>query len=153
MVHNVVGAGRWYSVIFGVQSFSAVQALIPERFSFGDGGSNAGGFTGVGSGGGQGTAGFPNGRNVGQAQLIDDLSWTKGRHTVKTGFNLRYNKVTATNLSRAAYAGTYTFNDLTDFANGVINSTGKGSSFAQSFPVLFVAHIRVSSLNFYVADD
>ena len=153
VVNNFIGAASWYSAIFGVADFSKVQALMPERFSFGDGGSSAGGFQGVGSGGGQGTAGFPNGRNVGQMQLIDDLSWTKGRHTLKTGFNYRFNKVTATNLSSAAFAGTFTFNDLTDFATGKINSTGKNSSFVQSFPLLYAAHIRAYSLNFYVQDE
>jgi hypothetical protein len=153
LVNNFIGAASWYSAIFGVADFSKVQALMPERFSFGDGGSSAGGFQGVGSGGGQGTAGFPNGRNVGQMQLIDDLSWTKGRHTLKTGFNYRFNKVTATNLSSAAFAGTFTFNDLADFATGKINSTGKNSSFVQSFPLLYAAHIRAYSLNFYLQDE
>ncbi|HXK05581.1 MAG TPA: carboxypeptidase regulatory-like domain-containing protein [Verrucomicrobiae bacterium] len=153
LVNSFIGAGSWYSAIFGVADFSKVQALMPERFTFGDGGSASGGFTGVGSGGGQGTAGFPNGRNVGQMQLIDDLSWTKGKHTIKTGFNYRFNKVTATNLSSAAYAGTFTFNDLTDFATGKINSTGKNSSFVQSFPLLYAAHIRAYSLNFYGQDE
>ncbi len=153
LVNNFVGAASWYSAIFGVADFSKVQALMPERFSFGDGGSNSGGFTGVGSGGGQGTAGFPNGRNVGQLQLVDDLSWTLGRHSLKFGMNYRFNKVTATNLSSGAFAGTYTFNDLTDFANGKINTTGKGSSFSQSFPVLGAAHIRAYSLNFYAQDE
>ena len=153
LVNNFIGAGSWYSAIFGVADFSKVQALMPERFTFGDGGGASGGFTGVGSGGGQGTAGFPNGRNVGQMQLIDDLSWNKGRHTIKTGFNYRFNKVTATNLSSAAFAGTYTFNDLKDFATGQINSTGKNSSFVQSFPLLYAAHIRAYSLNFYAQDE
>lgn len=153
LVNNFIGAASWYTAIFGVADFSKVQALMPERFNFGDGGGTAGGITGVGSGGTQGNAGFPNGRNVGQAQLIDDLSWTRGRHTLKTGFNYRYNKVTATNLSSAAFAGTFTFNDLTDFATGKINSTGKNSSFVQAFPMLYAAHIRAYSLNFYGQDE
>jgi hypothetical protein len=153
LVNNFIGAASWYTAIFGVADFSKVQSLMPERFTFGDGGSAAGNIQGVGSGGGQGTAGFPNGRNVGQMQLIDDLSWTKGKHTFKTGFNYRFNKVTATNLSSAAFAGTFTFNDLTDFANGKINSTGKNSSFVQSFPQLYAAHIRAYSLNFYGQDE
>jgi carboxypeptidase family protein/TonB-dependent receptor-like protein len=153
VVNNFIGGASWYSAIFGVADFSKVQALMPERFTFADGGGTAGGITGVGSGGGQGTAGIPNGRNVGQLQLIDDLSWTRGRHTLKVGFNYRFNKVTATNLSSAAFAGTYTFNDLTDFATGKINSTGKGSNFAQSFPLLAAAHIRAYSLNFYAQDE
>ena len=153
LVNNFVGSGSWYSAIFGVADFSKVQALMPERFTFADGGSNSGGFTGVGSGGGQGTAGFPNGRNVGQMQLVDDLSWTLGKHSIRTGVNYRFNKVTATNLSSGAFAGTFTFNDLTDFAFGKINTTGKGSSFAQNFPVLGAAHIRANSLNLYIQDE
>ncbi len=153
LVNNFIGSGSWYSAIFGVADFSKVQALMPERFTFGDGGSNSGGFTGVGSGGGQGTAGFPNGRNVGQMQLVDDVSWSHGSHTIKAGTNYRFNKVTATNLSSGAYAGTYSFSDLADFAYGKVNSTGKGSSFSQSFPILGAAHIRAYSLNFYTMDE
>jgi hypothetical protein len=153
LVNNFIFAASWYSAIFGVADFAAVQKLMPERFSFSDGGGSSGGITGVGSGGGQGTAGFPNGRNVGQGQLIDDVSWNKGNHTIKMGFNYRYNKVTATNLSSAAYAGTFSFADLTDFATGKINSTGKNSSFSQSFPQLYAAHIRAYSLNFYAQDE
>ena len=153
LVNNFIGAASWYTAIFGVADFSKVQALMPERFSFSDGGGSAGGITGVGSGGGQGTAGVPNGRNVGQLQLIDDLSWTRGRHTLKTGLNYRFNKVTATNLSSGTVAGTYSFADLTDFATGKINSTGKGSSFSQSFTQLAAAHVRAYSLNFYVQDE
>jgi hypothetical protein len=147
LVNNFIGGGSWYSAIFGVADFKKAQALMPERFSFSDGGSNGSGFTSVG------TSGYPNGRNVGQMQLIDDLSWTKGRHNVKTGFNYRFNKVTATNLSASAFAGTYSFQDLTDFATGQMNSTGKGSAFTQSFPLLYAAHIRAYSLNAYVQDE
>jgi hypothetical protein len=153
LVNNFIFAASWYSAIFGVADFAKVQALMPERFTFTDGGGSAGNITGVGSGGGQGTGGFSNGRNVGQGQSIDDVSWSKGNHTIKTGFNYRYNKVTATNLSSAAYAGTFTFADLKDFANGVINSTGKNSSFSQAFPQLYAAHIRAYSLNFYAQDE
>ena len=32
---------------------------------------------------------FPQGRNITQYQFIDDLSWTKGRHTLKFGANFR----------------------------------------------------------------
>src|SRR5262249_40931192 len=49
--------------------------------------------------------------------------------------------------------GTYTFNDLADFATGQINSTGKSSSFSQTFTLLAAAHIRAYSLNIYAQDD
>jgi hypothetical protein len=124
LVNSFIGGASWYSAIFGVQDFSKTQALIPERFAFNDGGAQQGGFSSIGSS-------LPNGRNVGQMELIDDLSWTKGRHALKFGMNYRFNKVTATNLSANTVNGLYTINDLTDFATGNLNGTGKGSSFAQ----------------------
>ena len=38
--------------------------------------------------------GYPVGRDVGHAQLNDDLSWNKGRHTIKAGIDIRYDKYT-----------------------------------------------------------
>ena len=146
IVNNFIFAASWYSAIFGVQDFTKTTSLVGERFSITDGGAQGNGMTGVG-------ASFPNGRNVGQGQIIDDLSWTKGKHTFKFGVNYRYNKVTATNLSSGTQVGLYTFNDLQDFVTGQINSTGKGSSFTQTFAALGAAHIRAYSFNGYVNDD
>jgi hypothetical protein len=146
LVNSFIGGGSWYTAIFGVPSFSASQALLPERFTFNDGGAQQGGFTSVG-------AALPNGRNVGQMELIDDLSWTKGKHALRFGVNYRFNKVTATNLSANTINGNYTIDDLTDFATGQLNSTGKGSNFAQSFAQLAAAHIRAYSANLYAQDE
>ncbi len=146
LVNNFIGAASWYTAIFGVLDFPKANSLIPERFTIADGGAQGGGMTSVG-------ATFPNGRNVGQLQLIDDLSWIHGSHAIKVGGNYRFNKVTATNLSANTIEGTYAFNDLVDFTTGKINSTGKNSSFSQSFAELAAAHIRAYSLNVYVQDE
>src|ERR1700677_4998272 len=109
--------------IFGVQSYKAAQAAIPETIAVTDGTINAGGgFDTVG-------AGVPNGRNVGQLQLVDDLSWTKGKHNVKVGINYRMNKVTDTSIASGSLQGTYTLTDITDFANAKVDSTGLNSQF------------------------
>jgi len=146
LVNTFTGQSSWYTAIFGVLDFNATQAAIPVRLSLGDGGANGGGFVGVG-------AGFPTGRNVGQLQLIDDLSWVKGGHTVKAGVNYRYNKVTDTSLSSNTINGSYSLSDLTDFATGIVNGTAQGSSFSQGYPLLAAAHIRVASLDLYAADE
>jgi len=146
VVNSFIGSASWYTAIFGVQDFKKANSLMPERFTINDGGAQGGGMTGVG-------AGLPNGRNVGQLQLIDDLSWIHGSHAIKAGVNYRYNKVTATNLSAGTVEGLYTFNDLADFATGQINSTGKNSSFTQTFSLLAAAHIRAYSLNIYAQDE
>ena len=150
LVNSFIGGASWYSAIFGVADFAKAQSLMPQRFSFADGGANGGGFATVG-------AGFPTGRNVGQLQLIDDLSSTLGPHSLKFGLDYRYNKVTDTGIASGAYEGTYTFNDLADFAAGQVASVngknGLASSFSQSFPLLYAAHVRLYSLNFYLQDE
>jgi hypothetical protein len=146
LVNTFTGQASWYTAIFGVQDFAATQAAIPVRLTLGDGGAKGGSFVSLG-------AGFPTGRNVGQAQLIDDLSWLKGTHTIKAGVNYRYNKVTDTSLSSSSIAGLYSLKDLTDFTTGIVNGTSQGSSFSQSFPLLAAAHIRVASLDFYATDE
>ena len=89
---------------------------------------------------------MPQGRNVGQAQLVDDLTWVEGKHSFKMGVNYRYNKITDFTNSESAYNGFYNFVDLTDFTTGQINATGNGDSFTQSFPNLLQVHLRMSSL-------
>lgn len=146
LVNTFTGQSSWYSAIFGVQDFAGTQAAIPVRLALSDGGASGGGFPTVG-------ASIPNGRNVGQLQLIDDLSYIRGSHVIKAGINYRYNKVTDTALSSGSIAGTYTLRDLADFTSGVVNGTGQGSTFGQSYPILAAAHIRVASLDGYLADE
>ena len=145
-VNTFTGQASWYTAIFGVQDFAATRDEIPVRLSLGDGGARGGGFPTVG-------ASFPTGRNVGQAQVIDDFSYIAGAHTLKFGVNLRYNKVTDTSLSSSTINGTYSFSDIADFASGVVNGTNQGSRFTQSYPLLAAAHIRVYSLDWYATDE
>jgi hypothetical protein len=150
LVNTFTAQSSWYSAIFGVLDFPATQQAIPVRLTISDGGANGStntaGFVSLG-------AGFPTGRNVGQGQLIDDLSWIKGKHTIKAGVNYRFNKVTDTALSSGTIAGLYTLNDLTDFSTGIVNGSKQGSTFSQSYPLLASAHIRVASLDFYASDE
>lgn len=146
LVNSFIGQSSWYSAIFGVQDFNAVLAAMPVRLALSDGGANGGGFTTLG-------ANIPTGRNVGQLQLIDDLTWLKGSHVLKAGLNWRYNRVTDTSIASTSVAGTYTLRDLYDFTNGGVNLTGQGSTFSQAYPLLSAAHIRVYSLNWYVSDE
>ena len=155
LVNNFIGTAFWYSAIFGVADFAKTTSLMPEILTIADGGCNAcattpggstAGFVSVG-------AGFPTGRNVGHAELIDDLAWTRGRHTIKAGVAYRYDRITYTSIASGSIVGTYTFNDLADFANGVVNSTGLGSKFAQAFPLYQAEHFRVPSLGAYVSDE
>jgi len=143
IVNNFIGSASYYSAIFTYPDLQKAISLMPDTMSPGDGCCS-----GIGI-----ATNFPQGRNVGQAQIADDLTWVKGKHSIKTGVNWRYNKITDYTNSEGAYVGQYNFSDLTDFATGQINSTGLGSSFSQAFPNLPRVHLRMSSLGAYLQDE
>jgi hypothetical protein len=146
LVNNFILSGNWYSVISGVPNFQAALALVPEGVTISDGGANGGGFAAI-------SPALPTGRRGQQYQVIDDLSWTHGRHAIGVGINHRANRVTDTSIASGSEVGAYTFSDLEDFAIGKVNSTNTGSKFTQSFPLLAAAHIRLHSLNLYAQDE
>jgi hypothetical protein len=148
LVNNFIGSGSWYTAIFGPANFRETTLMQPEAIAIGDNSLNAATWATAG-----GNGGFPNGRNVGQVQIVDDLTWVHDKHSVKSGVNYRFNKVTDTSIAMNSQRGTYTFADLTDFANGIVNAAGHGGSFVQTYPAIYAAHIRLSSLGAYVQDE
>jgi hypothetical protein len=146
LVNNFILNGNWYSALTGPADFRQAQSLLPAAFSFTDGGANGGGFAGVGPS-------LPVGRRGQQLGIIDDLSWSIRRHTIQAGINDRNNRISDSNIASGSVVGTYAFADLSDFASGTVNSTGKGSTFTQSFPLLQTVHTRLNSLGFYVQDE
>jgi len=153
LVNSFVGSVLWYSALFGVQDFSKVVAAMPQGIQLNDGGANAGGFPTIGPG--AYPFGYPVGRNVGHVQANDDLAWTKGRHTIKGGLAFRYDRYSYSSIAQNAFAGLYTLNDMSDFANGTLNfgKANLGSSFSQSYPQYGVLHFRVPAINWYVSDE
>ncbi len=148
MVNNIIGSVLWYSAIFGPASTSAAQANFPTYFSMpGSGGANGGGFTAMGVN----WSAFPQGRDVGQFQLIDDFSLIKGNHSMRFGVNFRKNRVTDFSYESGSI-GSYFFNSVTDFAEGVTdNSTN--SNYFQKFSPLLDAHIRLYNIGIYAQDE
>jgi len=153
LVNNFVVSGNYYSAIFGVPDFAKAQALMPESITLNDGGANGSAASTTGTGFAQISATLPTGRRGQQLQLIDDLSWNRGRHTIQVGINHRANRITDSSIATGSQIGAYTFSDLTDFAVGIVNSTNTGSKLTQSFPLLQAAHTRLYSLNLYAQDE
>jgi len=153
LVNNFVGSVLWYSALFGVADFSKTSSLMPEAIYLNDGGANGGGFPAVG--GATYPYGFPAGRNVGHVQFNDDLSWSRGRHTIKAGYAIRYDKYTYSSIAQNAFVGAYNLADMADFANGKLNfsGTGLGSSFTQSYPLYGALHFRFPAGGYYVSDE
>jgi len=62
-----------------------------------------------------GLSNFPQGRVTDNYQFSNTLTWTKNRHTLKFGADVRYNK--AYNQSDFNSKGNFTFNNLQDYMN------------------------------------
>ena len=83
--------------------------LFPEN----DPNSPTAGITGLFTVGG--ASNFPQSRVSDAYQFSNSLTWTKNRHTLKFGADVRYNKVD--NQSAFDSKGTFTFNNLQDYMN------------------------------------
>jgi outer membrane receptor protein involved in Fe transport len=147
VVNSFIGSVLWYSAYFGPANVAASQSLFPYQLNIGDGGANGGGFYQMGSSWNN----FPQGRDVGQGQLIDDLSITRGRHTIKIGENFRRNRVSDFGLL-VGTTGQYYFGSLTDFATGVTDPNF-GSAYSQTFTSITTAHIRLYNIGVYAQDE
>src|ERR1700728_4004134 len=75
---------------------------------------------------------FPQGRNVTQWGIVDDLSITRGNHSFKMGVNFRRDDVSDYKASEGAIPNVGI--SAIDFANDVMNPTGgTGDSLFQQF--------------------
>ncbi len=148
MVNNFVASILWYSAIFGPADTAKSAALFPSYFSVGgEASANNGGIYAMGIY----WPIFPQGRDVGQGQLIDDFSINKGSHTLKIGTNYRRNRVTDFSYEEGKI-GSYFFANIVDFANGVTNPN-TGSYYYQQFAPLQDAHVRLYNIGVYAMDE
>src|SRR6266511_4855765 len=78
-----------------------------------------------------GLSNFPQGRVSNAYQFSDTLTWIKGRHSIKVGADVRYNKLD----NQAAFnsKGSFGFNSLQDFMNNNTNGTNNQALQVASF--------------------
>ncbi|HEY2455796.1 MAG TPA: carboxypeptidase regulatory-like domain-containing protein [Candidatus Acidoferrum sp.] len=90
VANNFIFSDLWYSAIFQSTNVSAANAVFPEILCSADTSMSC-----LGAAGGEFPFGFffPQGRNVEQWQLVDDLSISKGRNNFKIGANFRRDDV------------------------------------------------------------
>jgi hypothetical protein len=94
VVNNFVGSVLYYSAVFGSPDISKALALFPGILDIPDSEMTALGTTSGCPSGFACDFEYPNGRNVTQWQLVDDVSITKGPHSFKFGGNFRRNDIT-----------------------------------------------------------
>jgi outer membrane receptor protein involved in Fe transport len=72
----------------------------------------------------------PRETTIDRQQLADTLSWVRGAHTFKTGFDLNRDEIV--NFFPGNFTGAYTFNSIASFNRGIPD--GPGERYVQAFP-------------------
>jgi hypothetical protein len=89
---------------------------------------------------------WPQGRDVTGYQFQDDLSWTKGKHTVSIGWDMRRDDIT--DYSPQEYTSSPEAVDLSeDFAQGYVDE------WYQQFPTRLTQPVALYGMGWYVQDQ
>ena len=151
LVNQLIAGGFYYSAIFGPANFAAATAAFPTTI----GKSGAPNQCSIQDGnlscmGGE-TYRYPQGRNVAQYQVVDDLSWTRGDHSFKFGVNFR--RVNFADFAPAPlHTGEIRITNMNDLVNGVLSAAG-GSVLRQQYSTALDYEINNYSLGFYGQDE
>jgi len=143
VVNNFIGSVLYYSAIFGSPNLTSALNTFPYILASADSS-----LTALGSGGSDYLAGFlfPQGRNVTQWGLVDDVSWTKGTHNMKFGVNFRRDDVSDHTAGEQPFPAMLT--SLNGFATGQIDTF-----VAQNFAQNPSQPIAISSWGVYAQDQ
>ena len=151
VVNNIVGSVLWYSAIFQSPNLGAATAAFPGLFFLTD----IGGIAPIGEGSGFDPAFslFPQGRNVTQWGVVDDLSITRGNHSFKMGVNFRRDDVSDYTASEGLLPAIGI--NAVDFSNDVLNPGGVnvGDNLGQAFAVAGRQPIAIYSVGMYFQDE
>jgi hypothetical protein len=143
-VNNFIASLQWYSALFTMTNPTAEFQTLPQTVLLGD--------SSLFPLNNDGTA-FPQGRSVTQYGIVDDFSWTHGRHGLRFGVNFRRDDVSDHN-----FTGVIPFAEevsLNDFAFGGVapGNTSVGNLVAQNFPLNTNVPIALYQLGWYASDE
>ena len=136
-----------YVAVFSNANQTASEQIVPFSLIFADGdlGNNTP-VTGSAWPGGLNII-WPQGRNVTGYQFQDDLSWTKGKHTLSVGWTMRRNDIT--DFSPSEYTTSpeaYTSN--ASFEQGYVDY-----AWAENFPTRPTQPVALYAMGWYVQDQ
>ncbi|MGO9336189.1 MAG: carboxypeptidase regulatory-like domain-containing protein [Terracidiphilus sp.] len=139
LVNQFNPGASWYSSIFEPENFPLVLAAFPVVLMAG---SNSAPFTTIG--GNDNT--YPQGRNVTQWQMNDNLIWTKHKNTYKFGINTRRIDVSDYDLGEGSVP-TAVYNDLAQFTYGAAYTE------SATYPVALKERVAAGNLDVYAMDS
>ncbi|HEY3971362.1 MAG TPA: carboxypeptidase regulatory-like domain-containing protein [Candidatus Sulfotelmatobacter sp.] len=139
VLNSFIMSGLYYSAFFKSVNQSAATALFPYAMLDFDTSSwsDVGGIN----------YDFPQGRNVTQAQFVDDLSITRGSHELKMGVNFKRLDITDGIFGVRAVTPLNEVFSTTDLVSGFIDI------FAQRFPTRLEQPMAMYSMGLYFQDQ
>jgi outer membrane receptor protein involved in Fe transport len=157
LINSAVIAANWYTAYFGPPSIPASQAVLPFEAAFGIGADGSGtpeqgGFSNLGV-----PAAFPQGRNVTQYQIEEDLSWTRGKNSFKFGANFRRDDAEDFDAQVETDFPLLEVFSLSDIAQGSLCAAASNycnsNLFQQSFVSNPTAHLALYNIGIYAQDE
>jgi hypothetical protein len=138
LVNQLNPGASWYSSIFEPNNYAQSLQTFPVVLASG---SDSVPFTTIG--GLNDT--FPQGRKVTQWQINNNLTWTRGPHTLHFGVNTRRVDTSDYDLGEGTVP-TVAYNDLAEFTYGAAFTA------QQNFPVSLKDRVAVGNLEYYGMD-
>jgi outer membrane receptor protein involved in Fe transport len=157
LINSAVIAANWYTSTFGPANVAAAQSVLPFWAYFGygaDGSGTAGspGLTNLGV-----PSYYPQGRNVTQYQLVDDVSWTHGKHNFKFGGDFRRDLISDYDGQEYTKFPELFITNLSDITLGALGAPGSlknsGDEYQQAFVNSPTAHLALYNLGLYAQDE
>ncbi|MGD0890101.1 MAG: carboxypeptidase-like regulatory domain-containing protein [Terracidiphilus sp.] len=138
LVNQFNPGASWYGSIFEPNNFSQVLQTFPIMLAAG---SNQAPFTAIG--GNENTV--PQGREVTQWQINDNLDWIRGKQEYRFGINTRRIDVSDYDLGEGSVP-TAIYNDLAEFTYGAAYTESR------TFPISFKERIALGNIDLYAMD-
>ena len=138
LVNQFNPGASWYSSIFEPDNYAQVQKTFPIVLMAG---SSDAPFTTIG--GNDNT--YPQGRNVTQWQINDNLDWTRGKHSFRFGVNTRRIDVSDYDLGEGTVPAAV-YNDLAEFTYGAAYTE------SATFPISLNERIAAGNIDAYAMD-
>ena len=146
LTNQFVFSAIYYRAIFQNTNQAAANAIAPFTISFTSGDfANDSSFGTPGETPGGEDAEWPQGRAVTGYQFADDLTFTRGRHTIRTGFYMRRDDVT--DYGPSVYTTPSVSASEATFAAGSVDQ------FTQNFPTRPTQPVALYNLGAYIQDD
>jgi hypothetical protein len=138
LVNQFNPGASWYSSIFEPNNYAQARQTFPIVLMAG---SNDAPFTTIG--GNDNT--YPQGRNVTQWQINDNLDWTRGKHSYRFGINTRRIDVSDYDLGEGTVPAAV-YNDLAELTYGAAYTE------SATFPISLKERIAAGNLDAYAMD-